>query len=391
MFNLIRTLSKRHRLTVLSFYEDQSDLKRMEQLAPYCEQLEAIYRGQTPDAANPFGLKPREIVYEFYHRRMKNLVEDFLRTGHFDLLQCEYLQTAHYAQVDPAIPAILSEHEVLSLAYLNQYRNIRWLSSQKSKALLSWMRMLNYEEKMLRQFSRVIVRTRPEREFLAKYAPYARVHDHPTGVDSAFFSPTGESAEHGTVVFVGNFRHAPNLRGMMWFLKDAWPKIRTRYSSAKLNIVGANPSTELREFDGEAGVTVTGWVNDVRPFLQQASLFVAPIFHGVGLRTKVLEAWAMEKPVVGTQLAFEGLTSTDGTVCFMADNAEDFATRICLLLENGDLARRMGAQARRLVVSNFSWDAFGQFYEKIYTQILEPKAESGRADCPSPVRAEGRD
>ena len=391
MFNLIRTLSKRHRLTVLSFYEDQSDLKRIEQLAPYCEQLEAIYRGQTPDAPNPFGLKPPEIVYEFYHRQMKQLVEDFLRIGHFDLLQCEYLQTAHYALMDPAIPAILSEHEVLSLAYLNRYRNFRWRSSQKFKALLSWMRMLNYEEKMLRRFARIAVRTRPEREFLAKYAPRERVHDHPTGVDSEFFCPTGETAEDGTIVFVGNFKHAPNLRGIMWFLRDAWTKIRTRYPKAKLNIVGANPSTELLEFHGQVGVTVTGWVEDVRPFLRQASVFVAPIFDGVGLRTKVLEAWAMGKPVVGTQLAFAGLTDIDGTVCLMAEKTEEFVTRICLLLENTELAKKMGTQARQLVLSDFSWDAFGQFYESLYAQILEPKAESGRMACPSPVGLESRE
>jgi polysaccharide biosynthesis protein PslH len=207
-------------------------------------------------------------------------------------------------------------------------------------------------------------------------------------VDAAFFCPSEEIAEEGMLVFVGNFKHAPNLRGIMWFLKYAWPKIRTRYSRARLYIVGANPSPGLQEFDGQDGVTVTGWVEDVRPFMRRASVFVAPIFDGAGLRTKVLEAWAMERPVVGTRLAFEGLTSTDGTVCLMAEDADAFATRTCDLLENAALTRRMGVQARQLVLSSFSWEAFGEFYERMYTQILEPKTESGSVACP--VGLEGR-
>ena len=373
MFNLIRTLSKRHRLTVLSFYENEAELEHVKALSPCCQQLEVIYRGQSLNAANPFGLKPPEIVYDFYNKRMWRLVEDYLRTCEYDLIQCEYLQTAHYASIDPKIPAVLTNHELLSLAYLNRYQNLSWISGQKYRALISWMRMLNYEEKMLRRFSGVVVLTPPEREFLARYAPQARVYDHPTGVDCGFFSSTGEEPEAGTLVFVGNFRHTPNVIGITWFLKHTWPKIRARYTKARLNIVGANPPAALQELHGQNGVTVTGWVEDIRPFLQQASVFVAPIFDGVGLRGKILEAWAMEKPVVGTRLAFQGLTNSDGTVCLMADDPECFAARTCELLENRELARNMGRQARQLVLCAFSWDAFGELYERIYRDVLSPK------------------
>jgi O-antigen biosynthesis protein len=376
MFNLIRTLSKRHRLTVLSFYEQESERKFVPVLSQYCERLELVHRNQTLDAPNPLGLKPPEIVYEFYHKRMQRLVAEYLQTGLFDLIQCEFVQTGHFANVDPKIPAVLTNHELLSLAYLNSLKNAPWVSRRKISALVSWMRMLNYEEKLLRRFAAVVVLTRPEREFLGRYVPTVKVFDHPTGVDCDFFFPAENPPAKGSVLFVGNFRHAPNVGGMIWFLEKVWSKIRASCRDAQLYIVGGNPPPSIQEVHGRDGITVTGWVEDVRPYLQNAAVFVAPVFEGVGLRGKVLEAWAMKKAVVGTRLSFEALSATDAQTCFLADDPETFAARVGELLEKEDLASRMGNAARRLVEDSFSWDAFGAVYDGIYSEILESRDRS---------------
>src|SRR5260370_8349149 len=113
--------------------------------------------------------------------------------------------------MDPDSPAVLTNHELLSLSYFNAYRDLRWNSGRKFDALVSWMRMLNYEEKILRRFSAVVVLTRPEREFLARYAPQAQDYDHPTGVDYDFFSSTGQQPDTGTSIFLRNFQLPPNL------------------------------------------------------------------------------------------------------------------------------------------------------------------------------------
>jgi GT2 family glycosyltransferase/glycosyltransferase involved in cell wall biosynthesis/SAM-dependent methyltransferase len=376
MFNLIRTLSKRHRLTVLSYYEQESEREFVPMLSQYCERLELVHRNQTLDAPNPFGLKPPEIVYEFYHKRMQRLVAEYLQTGLFDLIQCEFVQTGHFANVDLEIPAVLTNHELLSLAYLNSLKNAPWVSRRKIRALVSWMRMLNYEEKLLRRFAAVVVLTRPEREFLARYAPTVKVFDHATGVDCDFFFPAEDPPAKGSVLFVGNFRHAPNVGGMIWFLEKVWPKIRASCRDAQLYIVGGNPPPSIQEVHGRDGITVTGWVEDVRPYLQNAAVFVAPVFEGVGLRGKVLEAWAMKKAVVGTRLSFEALSAIDAQTCFLADDPEAFAARVGELLEKQDLASRMGNAARRLVEDSFSWDAFGAVYDGIYSEILGSRDRS---------------
>jgi GT2 family glycosyltransferase/glycosyltransferase involved in cell wall biosynthesis/2-polyprenyl-3-methyl-5-hydroxy-6-metoxy-1,4-benzoquinol methylase len=374
MFNLIRTLSKRHRLTVLSFYErDEEREQFVPLLSQYCERLEVIYRGQTFEVGNLLGLKPPEILHEFYHKRMQMLVREYLLSSHFDLLQCEYLQTGHFAYVDPGIPAVLTNHEVVSLSYANRFHALRWTSRGKFGAMIAWMRMLNYEEKLLRRFAGVMVLTRPEREFLARYAPDVRVYDHATGVDCDFYSPSDEAPEEGSIIFVGNFRHGPNVGAMTWFLDRVWPRIRALYRDARLYIVGGNPPPSLQQAHGREGIVVTGWVEDVRPYLQRSVVFVAPVFEGVGLRGKVLEAWAMRKPVVGTRLSFEALNARDGATCFIADDPEQFASRTCELLRHPELANKMGEAARELVVNSFSWDAFGDMYDKVYNDILSPR------------------
>ena len=378
MFNLIRHLSKSHRLTVLSFYEEESEISHVPQLAAYCERVEVLYRGQSFHTSNLFGLKPPEIVREFYHEGMDRLVKSYLATQHFDLMQCEYLQTAHFANIEPSIPIVLTNHEVLSLSRINHFKHLS-LTAGKLKALISAMRMLNYEEKILRRFSAVVVLTQAEADFLARYAPSAQVRCHAMGVDCDFFSPGSERTDSGSVVFVGSFRHLPNANGAMWLLGHVWPRVVERYPSAHLYLVGNHPTPGMLQRHGKDNVTVTGWVDDVRPYLQRASVVVAPVFEGAGMRTKVLEAWAMAKAVVGTPLAFEGLTGKDGEYSFIAEDIDGFVQRILDLLRDENLASAIGRRARDLATSSFSWEAFATFYANMYDQIMGSN-DQGRSD-----------
>jgi glycosyltransferase involved in cell wall biosynthesis len=133
----------------------------------------------------------------------------------------------------------------------------------------------------------------------------------------------------------------------------------------------------MKEYDGKNNVTIPGLVGDVRPYLDEATVVLAPVFEGGGMRTKVLEAWAMAKPVVGTKLSFEGLTYNNGDLGYVADESEEFARCASILLNSPDLARAMGDRARQCVESNFSWDSFAALYDRIYTDVLENRRPSG--------------
>jgi glycosyltransferase involved in cell wall biosynthesis len=156
----------------------------------------------------------------------------------------------------------------------------------------------------------------------------------------------------------------------LWLLKEIWPLIHRQIPDAQLDIVGGSPDVRMKQFHARDNVSIVGQVDDVRPYLSRARVVLAPIFEGAGMRTKVLEAWAMAKPVVGTALSFEGFDDVEGQLGYVADTAEQFATRTCELLGAPDLARSMGERARRLVEQRYSWEAFAQFYDAVYAGIL---------------------
>lgn len=378
MFNLIRTLSQRHRLTVLSFYEHESELEHVAALAPYCENLEVIYRGQSFEASDPFGLKPPEIIYEFYQAAMTRIIRKYLSSQKFDVMQCEFLQTAHFAGVGTGIPAVLTNHEVLSLAYRKRFRRTAWFSWEKLKNLIAWMRMLNYESGILKRLSAVVVLTEPEAEFVARYAPGVPVYRNPMGVDCEYFVPREGLTRPKNVAFVGNFRHSPNVTGAVWFVEKVWPCVRKVCPAAQLFLVGGNVPADLQKWNGKQDITITGQVDDVRPYLARAQVVVAPVFDGAGMRTKVLEAWAMGKPVVGTRLAFEGI-SADAMLYHVAEDADTFAASISRLMEDQGLTEQLGKQARELVLKSYSWEAFADTYDRIYQQI-SPAADGTAAE-----------
>ena len=370
MFHLIRKLSDRYRITALCLMEKEAEQKFIPLLQPFCERLEVLWRRQTLYARNPLGLKPPEIVYEFYHRGMQETVHEYLRSKTFDVVDCEYLQTAHFIQKYPEIPAVASHHEVYSMAHRNRYQSSPWFSTQRVSSFANWMRMLNYEERMFRRFYAVMVVTEQEREYLFHYMPGLRVYAHPTGVDCDFFSPSQELPQRGSVVFLGNFNHGPNVSGILWFLERVWHQVRERCPYSDLFVVGGNPTTSIRAWDGKNNVRITGWVEDVRPYLRRSSVFIAPMLEGVGLRGKILEAWAMARPVVGTSLALSGMETAKNRAAFVADDAESFAARVSDLLESETLASKMGICGRELVLESFSWDAFANLYDRVYRDAM---------------------
>src|SRR5581483_7177806 len=136
-------------------------------------------------------------------------------------------------------------------------------------------------------------------------------------------------------------------------------------------VVGGHAPAALMRHTGQSNVFMTGFVSDIRPYLQDANIVVAPLFTGAGARTKVLEAWAMEKPVIGTGLAFAGL-ERNGDLCLATDDAQGMADRVQQLLTDRQLCHQLGVRARQTVMRGFSWDSFARFYETVYSEVLQP-------------------
>jgi polysaccharide biosynthesis protein PslH len=191
----------------------------------------------------------------------------------------------------------------------------------------------------------------------------------PTGVDTEFFAPLGLVRERADLVFTGSMDWFPNEDAVVFFCKDVLPKLRT--PGVTFTIVGRNPSARVRHLEMEPGVRVTGTVEDVRPFIDRAAVYVVPLRIGGGTRIKIFEAMAMAKPVVSTSLGAEGLPVTANTHLLLADDPLAFAQCVDRLLEDEASAAALGTRARRVAVESWSWDAAASAFEDICDQVVE--------------------
>lgn len=175
------------------------------------------------------------------------------------------------------------------------------------------------------------------------------------GVDAEYFTPAGDCGQAFTVAFVGAMNYWANVDAALWFLRDIWPAVRTALPDATLAIVGADPARAIRAFDGEAGVVVTGRVDDVRPYLRGAAVVIAPMRIARGVQNKVLEAMAMAKAVVATPAGLEGIDAQIGAEAVAAASVDAFAREVIRLVEEPEAARRIGNAARARILADYQW------------------------------------
>ena len=182
------------------------------------------------------------------------------------------------------------------------------------------------------------------------------------GIDTARFDPTIPLDAVGTgegplAVFTGQMDYRPNIDAVRWFAKDILPLIRQRHPQARFAIVGRAPTDEVRALAALPGVTVTGEVPDVRPWLAAADAVVAPLLLARGVQNKLLEAMAMARPVVASAAAATGIEATPGEHMFVADGAAAMADAVCHVFDDQAAAATMGNAARAQMIARYGWDA----------------------------------
>ena len=182
------------------------------------------------------------------------------------------------------------------------------------------------------------------------------------GIDTAWFDPALPLKPVGAgggplAVFTGQMDYRPNIDAVHWFASDILPLLRARHASARFAIVGRAPSGEVRALEQLPGVTVTGEVPDVRPWLAAADAVVAPLLLARGVQNKLLEAMAMARPVVASAAAATGIDAVPGEHLLVADGAEAMADSVCTLFDDRNVAAKMGQAARAQMIARYGWDA----------------------------------
>ena len=240
-------------------------------------------------------------------------------------------------------------------------------------SLVQWRRLRRYELRACRTADRVVAVSDVDAGVLRRLDPGLEPVVVPNGVDMAFYAesppplPEGEEGpDAADLVFVGKMDFRPNVDAVLWFAAEVLPLIRRQAPETRFWIVGQNPHARLAPLADEPGVQVTGWVEDQRPYIAAAGVYVIPLRIGGGTRLKVLEAMAMSKAIVSTALGCEGFDLVAGQELIVADKPVAFADAVLALL--GDPARRerLGRAARRFAGSRYDWSTIVPKLERVY-------------------------
>lgn len=228
-------------------------------------------------------------------------------------------------------------------------------------------RMRRFEAQEYSRFARIVVVSEQDRIALKSANPGLVVDVIPNGVDTGYFVPPSFCRSGATIVFHGVMSFAPNAAAAEFLAKQVLPLLRQRYRDVRLAIVGRAPTARVQALAGIPGVTITGEVEDVRPWLKNGRVYVCPMLSGTGIKNKLLEAMASGMPCVATPLALCGISAVPGRDILVAREASEIVTQVERLLGDGALGERIGAAARRYVESRHDWEMAARAYEDVYS------------------------
>jgi sugar transferase (PEP-CTERM/EpsH1 system associated) len=397
-FHLLRAAVHKHEVTLISAVETPADARAAEALRARLPGLE-LWLARVPRRNS----LPRRLVRAgrnlvdplpypwagYRHPRFIANVRAALAARAFDLLHCENIQVAHSVEDAETPPRVLNLHNVESVLLA---RAAAQAPSALRQRLMAWQaaKARRAEAHTLPRFDAGVVCSEVDAAEAQRIAPGLSLSVVPNGVDVEWFAPRVVVPEASLLVFTGAMDWLPNVDGVRFFTREVLPLLRRRVPRARLLVVGRGLTSALARELADAGVETTGAVEDVRPFLASAALVVVPLRIGGGTRLKILEAWAMGRPVLSTTIGAEGLPAYDGETLAIADDPEALAARAAALLADAGAGARLGARGRAMAESRFDWASVGRALLAAWEETsARPRRAAGGAAAHAPGSSAG--
>jgi polysaccharide biosynthesis protein PslH len=380
-FNMIRHLARSHEVVVCSLARSAEEAEEGQGIAPYCAEFHMGVVDDRVQMARMIATLPTPLTASaqyFHSPQLARTIRQLLAERRFDLIFVHCSSVAHYVQHVTDTPKILDFGDMDSQKWL-EYRSYKpWP--------LSWgywwegQRLLAEEKRLARRFDFCTATTRAEWETLRSYGVPTPSDWFPNGVDASSFAPTSEPYDPDTICFIGRMDYYPNQQGMFEFCSDVLPLLRERRPNIKLQIVGADPSPAVRKLGELPGVTVTGSVPKVQPYVLRSALTVAPLQIARGTQNKMLESMAMGVPVVASRIAAGGVDAVAGEHLLVASTPREYCDAILRILDSPAERQRLSAAGRLRVVSHHAWPSSMHRLDRIIERCTEAFAVKNRVE-----------
>lgn len=372
-FYVLKYLAQKHEVTLVSFVRgDQSEHIRV--LESYCKTIHTIPMkrsfGQNLTAlfkslvGNSPWMMARDDIKE-----MRQLVDHLATQEKFDVAHADQLNMAQYAQRVKGARHVLDAHNALWVLYQRLAQTMgrgvkRWLLER------DWRLLKEYEGSICLEFDQVLTVSEEDKASFeeAMGGKKREIHVIPIAVDSDELQAIRRDKDASHIVSIGTMYWPPNIDGMMWFLDNVLPLIWAKRPKTVCDIIGARPPQQLIDYGkSHTEVNVTGYVDDTTTYLQKAGLMIVPLRAGGGMRVKILNALSQALPLVTTTLGCEGIQVEHGRHLLIADTPSEFAEAVLWLLDNPDLANKLGENGRRLIQEKYDYRTACAPLERIYS------------------------
>ena len=366
-FNMIRHLSATgHQVTVCSLSRAPEEAIEAQGIAPFCEHFAIGHVRSWVQVLRMVVRLPTRTPSSmgfFYSGELKEKIGALLASTKWDLIFVHCSSVAQYVENFEGVP------KILDFGDMDSHKWLEYASYKPFPLSLGYrfegLKMLAAEKRLARKFDLCTATTRAEWETLNSYETGADTGWFPNGVDAEFFCPTDGTYDPETISFIGRMDYYPNQECMFRFCNETWPLLKTKRPGLKLLIVGADPSSAVRKLEDVSGVTVTGSVPDVRPFVRGSALMVAPLNIARGTQNKILEAMAMGVPVVTSGVAAGGVDAKPVEHLLLADSPYSCAAAILSIVEDPVLRNRLSVAGRARMLSHHAWPSSLNRMDKI--------------------------
>lgn len=305
----------------------------------------------------------------YYSPLMSKRIKEVLAREKPDIL---YLTRpmANYARNIP-IPKIIQPYDAVY-----EWHRQMYCAEKGAKKIIyyaTYRMTRSYEAKTYNKFDACLVVTKEDKDLLASLCSSINCIVLPNGVDIEYFKPMDLKEDFPSMIFVSDMSGSHATNNILYFYNEIFPIIRKEIPEVKLYLVGRNPTQEIVNLKRDHSVTVTGYVNDLRPYLARSSIFVAPMVLGTGIKNKVLEAMSMGKCVVTTSIGAQGIEAVPGRDIVLTDNPKNFGNLCIRLLRNRSLRKELGNNARRIIENEYSWEKITGRLEQILQALVKDR------------------
>ncbi|MGH2496067.1 MAG: glycosyltransferase [Ktedonobacteraceae bacterium] len=377
-YHLLKTLARDHTVSLLALVDspnvDEGDLSLLKALA---HTVRIAVRPTPPSKRLQqlmYMVRGKSYVVEINSCLQKDL-DMLLLDEDYDAVIYESALVANY-RIPEDVQCIVDQHNIeYELLWRTYQRETTWLRKWYNRLESRLLRPIEIER--CRKADLVLTTSERDCSLLKSKLPRSVIEVVPNGVDTNIFRCNAQEEETGQIIFTGAMNYYPNIDAVYYFAQHCWPLIQAQIPGTTWKIVGSNPLPEVRRLAELPGVTVTGTVPDVRPYLAASAVAIAPLQIGSGTRLKILEALAMQRAVVSTSIGCEGLSVIPGKHLVVEDRPEAFAQAVVTLLNNPEMRTAYGAAGRTLVESEYSWERCGA----ILLRILETNLREREQVC----------